>query len=114
MRLDGEMSDPPADQPSQQVQLPHDFDHKHSDVSGGWLRAATLGAMDGLVSNTALIAGVAVEQRAFDLLWAGLVCGGVGQLTAGALAARFTGKSMWWAGLRQLAFAAIAVATTYR
>src|SRR5574340_1366308 len=187
-------------------------------IQGGWLRAATLGAMDGLVSNTALIAGVAaasadavlisgiagllagafsmalgeytsvttanehidaevaVEQRAFDehpdaeraelvdlfvgmgmtgqtaqraadeihrdedsavnlhmtletgidprekpsarlaaissfamfavgaviplipyllgcdLLWAGLVCGGVGQLTAGALAARFTGK----------------------
>ena len=33
--------------------------HSHSDVSGGWLRAATFGAMDGLVSNTALVAGVA-------------------------------------------------------
>ena len=41
---------------------PHTFDHRHSDVSGGWLRAATFGAMDGLVSNTALIAGVAVRQ----------------------------------------------------
>ncbi len=30
----------------------------HADVSGGWLRAATFGAMDGLVSNIALIAGV--------------------------------------------------------
>jgi VIT1/CCC1 family predicted Fe2+/Mn2+ transporter len=30
----------------------------HSDVSGGWLRAATFGAMDGLVTNIALIAGV--------------------------------------------------------
>ena len=34
-------------------------DHSHADVSGGWLRAAVFGAMDGLVSNTALVAGVA-------------------------------------------------------
>jgi hypothetical protein len=33
-------------------------DHAHADVSGGWLRAAVFGAMDGLVSNTALVAGV--------------------------------------------------------
>lgn len=33
-------------------------DHSHSDVSGGWLRAAVFGAMDGLVTNTALVAGV--------------------------------------------------------
>jgi vacuolar iron transporter family protein len=33
-------------------------DHTHADVSGGWLRAAVFGAMDGLVSNTALVAGV--------------------------------------------------------
>ena len=32
--------------------------HHHTDVSGGWLRAAVFGAMDGLVSNTALVAGV--------------------------------------------------------
>ena len=32
--------------------------HTHSDVAGGWLRAAVFGAMDGLVSNTALVAGV--------------------------------------------------------
>ena len=32
-------------------------DH-HRDVTGGWLRAAVFGAMDGLVSNFALIAGV--------------------------------------------------------
>jgi VIT1/CCC1 family predicted Fe2+/Mn2+ transporter len=235
------MSQPGADQPRQQAQHPHDFDHKHADVSGGWLRAATFGAMDGLVSNTALIAGVAagasneavevsgvagllagafsmalgeytsvttandqidaevaVERRAFgvhpnaeqaelvgmlvdlgmteqtaqrgadeihrdedravnlhmtleigvdprekpsarlaaissfvmfavgaiiplipyllgynDCLWAGLACAGVGQLIAGALTARFTGKSMWWAALRQLAFGAVAVAATY-
>ena len=213
---------------------------RHSDVSGGWLRAATFGAMDGLVSNTALIAGVAasasahtvvlsgvagllagafsmalgeytsvttaneqiesevgVERRSFrkypqaeraelvemlvdmgmtretatqatdeihrdenralnfhlvqelgvdprekpsarvaasssfvmfaigaiiplipyllgfESLWAGLLCGGVGLLIAGAVAARFTGKPVWWASLRQLGFGAIAIAATY-
>ncbi len=33
-------------------------EHEHSDVSGGWLRPAVFGAMDGLVTNIALIAGV--------------------------------------------------------
>ena len=33
--------------------------HEHPDVTGGWLRPALFGAMDGLVSNVALIAGVA-------------------------------------------------------
>src|SRR5580765_5821867 len=32
--------------------------HDHGDVTGGWLRPAVFGAMDGLVSNFALIAGV--------------------------------------------------------
>jgi len=34
-------------------------DHSHRDVSGGWLRPAVFGAMDGLVTNISLIAGVA-------------------------------------------------------
>ena len=34
-------------------------EHTHRDVTGGWLRPAVFGAMDGLVSNFALIAGVA-------------------------------------------------------
>jgi vacuolar iron transporter family protein len=220
--------------------LPHEFDHKHSDVSGGWLRAATFGAMDGLVSNTALIAGVAaganahtvvlggtagllagafsmalgeytsvttaneqidsevhIERRAlathpqaekdelvqmlvsmgmtektaktateeihrdetqalhfhmvqeigvdprekpsarlaaassfimfaigaivpllpyllgFPYLAAGLACGGAGLLVAGGVAARYTGKPIWWASGRQLAFGAIAIVATY-
>jgi len=219
---------------------PHEFDHRHGDVSGGWLRAATFGAMDGLVSNTALIAGVGavadahtvvisgfaglvagafsmalgefasvttaneqlesevrVEQRAFRLhpqaekaelvdmlvtmglteetastasdeihrdedralnfhltqelgvdpdekpspyvaagssfvmfaigaivpllpylvgfrsLWLGLLCGGVGLLVAGGVAARFTKKPLWWASLRQLLFGSVAIAATY-
>jgi VIT1/CCC1 family predicted Fe2+/Mn2+ transporter len=220
--------------------VPHIGAHGHSDVSGGWLRAATFGAMDGLVSNTALIAGVAaaasaqtvvisgvagllagafsmalgeytsvttaneqidaevrVERRAFrkhpqaekaelvamlmdmgltnetatkateevhedenralnfhlvqelgvdpsekpspwvaagssfvmfaigaivplipyllgfEDLWAGLLCGGVGLMIAGGVAARFTSRPVWFASVRQLAFGAIAIAATY-
>jgi VIT1/CCC1 family predicted Fe2+/Mn2+ transporter len=57
---------------------PHEFDHQHGDVSGGWLRAATFGAMDGLVSNTALIAGVGAAADAHTVVisgFAGLVAG---------------------------------------
>ena len=230
-----------AEHPSRSaVDLPHQIDHRHADVTGGWLRAATFGAMDGLVSNTALIAGVAagasaqavllagvagllagafsmalgeytsittaneqldsevrVERRSFrkhpqaeraelvamlvDMgmtrdtatkatdeihrdesralnfhlvqelgidprekpspwtaagssfllfaigaivplipyllgfpsLWAGLACGGVGLVVAGAVAARFTRKSFLIGGFRQLAFGAIAIGATY-
>ena len=62
-----------------ELDLPHAFDHRHSDVSGGWLRAATFGAMDGLVSNTALIAGVAAGASAHTV-----VLSGVAGLLAGA------------------------------
>jgi vacuolar iron transporter family protein len=220
--------------------MPHSAGHRHSDVSGGWLRAATFGAMDGLVSNTALIAGVAaaasahtvvisgvagllagafsmalgeytsvttaneqidsevrVERRAFERhpraeraelaamlvtlglsqetaaqasdeihrdenravnfhliqelgvnpaekpspwiaalssfvmfaigavvplipyllgfesLWAGLICGGIGLVIAGGVAARFTSRPVWWASLRQLLFGGVAIAATY-
>jgi VIT1/CCC1 family predicted Fe2+/Mn2+ transporter len=64
-------------------------DH-HGDVSGGWLRAATFGAMDGLVTNIALIAGVGgggVAPRTIVLTGAaGLVAGaismGLGEFTS--------------------------------
>jgi VIT1/CCC1 family predicted Fe2+/Mn2+ transporter len=36
----------------------HGFGHHHRDVSGGWLRPAVFGAMDGLVTNVSLISGV--------------------------------------------------------
>lgn len=36
----------------------HEVGHQHQDVSGGWLRPAVFGAMDGLVTNIALVAGV--------------------------------------------------------
>lgn len=51
--------------------MPHIPGHRHSDVSGGWLRAATFGAMDGLVSNTALIAGVAASASAHTVVLSG-------------------------------------------
>jgi VIT1/CCC1 family predicted Fe2+/Mn2+ transporter len=38
---------------------PVGHDHEHRDVTGGWLRPTVFGMMDGLVSNFALIAGVA-------------------------------------------------------
>ena len=34
------------------------IEHEHPDVTGGWLRPAVFGAMDGLVSNFALVMGV--------------------------------------------------------
>jgi vacuolar iron transporter family protein len=37
---------------------PEAHGHQHRDVSGGWLRPAVFGAMDGLVTNVSLIAGV--------------------------------------------------------
>lgn len=55
--------------------------HQHADVSGGWLRPAVFGAMDGLVTNIALIAGVGgggVAPRT-------LVLTGVAGLVAGAI-----------------------------
>jgi VIT1/CCC1 family predicted Fe2+/Mn2+ transporter len=57
----------------------YDVGHTHSDVSGGWLRAASFGAMDGLVSNSALIAGVAAGAGT-----AAVVLSGIAGLLAGA------------------------------
>jgi VIT1/CCC1 family predicted Fe2+/Mn2+ transporter len=54
--------------------------HEHRDVTGGWLRPAVFGAMDGLVSNFALIAGVAggrADQKV-------VVLAGLAGLAAGA------------------------------
>ncbi|MGX6608343.1 VIT1/CCC1 transporter family protein [Micromonosporaceae bacterium Da 78-11] len=65
-------------------------EHHHADVSGGRLRAATFGAMDGLVTNIALIAGVGgggVDRHTLVLTGvAGLVAGaismGIGEYTS--------------------------------
>jgi VIT1/CCC1 family predicted Fe2+/Mn2+ transporter len=54
--------------------------HIHQNVSGGWLRPAVFGAMDGLVTNIALIAGVGGSGAGADLI----VLTGVAGLVAGA------------------------------
>ncbi|WP_330340651.1 VIT1/CCC1 transporter family protein [Streptomyces sp. NBC_00557] len=57
----------------------HRDNHTHRDVNGGWLRPAVFGAMDGLVSNLALMTGVAggaVSQQTVVLTGlAGLAAG---------------------------------------
>jgi VIT1/CCC1 family predicted Fe2+/Mn2+ transporter len=60
-------------------ELPHEFDHRHADIGAGRLRAATFGAMDGLVTNTALIAGVGAAGNA-----RAVVLSGIAGLVAGA------------------------------
>jgi vacuolar iron transporter family protein len=54
-------------------------EHHHADVSGGWLRAAVFGAMDGLVTNIALVAGVGGGGAGREMIiltgMAGLVAG---------------------------------------
>jgi VIT1/CCC1 family predicted Fe2+/Mn2+ transporter len=67
---------------SEQTDLPDaEIHHSHGDVSGGWLRAATFGAMDGLVTNTALVAGVGGGGAAPRAI----VLAGVASLVAGAI-----------------------------
>ncbi len=66
------------------------IDHDHADVTGGWLRPAVFGAMDGLVTNIALISGVGgggVSPHTIVLTGvAGLVAGaismGLGEYTS--------------------------------
>ena len=54
--------------------------HQHQDISGGWLRPAVFGAMDGLVTNIALVAGVGGGGGDADVI----VLSGMAGLVAGA------------------------------
>ena len=54
--------------------------HTHADVSGGWLRAAVFGAMDGLVTNISLVAGVGAAGASARVI----VLTGIAGLVAGA------------------------------
>lgn len=56
--------------------------HEHPDVTGGWLRPAVFGAMDGLVSNFALMMGVVGGTQASDTQ--PVVLAGLAGLAAGA------------------------------
>jgi vacuolar iron transporter family protein len=56
-----------------QTRVPEIPDPHHRDVTGGWLRPAVFGISDGLVSNTALIVGVAgANVSAHNVVVAGL------------------------------------------
>ncbi len=54
--------------------------HHHRDVTGGWLRPAVFGAMDGLISNVSLISGFVGANASRHLI----VLTGLGGLVAGA------------------------------
>ena len=56
------------------------WSHGHRDVSGGWLRPTVFGAVDGLVTNASLIAGLGGGQASAHTI----VLTGVAALVAGA------------------------------
>ncbi|WP_037609283.1 VIT1/CCC1 transporter family protein [Streptacidiphilus rugosus] len=56
------------------------YKHDHRDVNGGWLRPAVFGAMDGLVSNFALMSGVVGGSAGHSVV----VLTGLAGLAAGA------------------------------
>ncbi|MEN8653327.1 VIT1/CCC1 transporter family protein [Streptomyces sp. 21So2-11] len=62
------------------LHVAHRDNHTHRDVNGGWLRPAVFGAMDGLVSNLALMTGVAGGSVAHQTI----VITGLAGLAAGA------------------------------
>lgn len=76
------MSDATTDLPGRPNPEVH---HQHRDVSGGWLRPTVFGMMDGLVSNFALIAGIAGASADSSQIalagWAGLVGGAFSMAT---------------------------------
>ncbi|MBP1327182.1 VIT1/CCC1 family predicted Fe2+/Mn2+ transporter [Leucobacter exalbidus] len=63
------------------IAKPHEYDHSHADVASGWLRASVFGAMDGLVSNVGLIAGIAAAGAPTGVV----ALTGVSGLIAGAI-----------------------------
>jgi VIT1/CCC1 family predicted Fe2+/Mn2+ transporter len=53
---------------------------EHRDISGGWLRPAVFGAMDGVVTNASLIAGIGAGGGAHGMI----ILTGIAGLIAGA------------------------------
>jgi vacuolar iron transporter family protein len=83
----------------------HSGDHTHRDVTGGWLRPAVFGAMDGLVSNFALIAGMDGGTESGSRF---VVLAGLAGLAAGAFSMA-AGEYTSVASQRELARAEIEV-----
>lgn len=82
----------------------HRDNHTHRDVNGGWLRPAVFGAMDGLVSNLALMTGVAGG----DVSHRTIVITGLAGLAAGAFSMA-AGEYTSVASQRELVEAELAV-----
>ncbi|UQA98041.1 VIT1/CCC1 transporter family protein [Streptomyces halobius] len=82
----------------------HRDNHTHRDVNGGWLRPAVFGAMDGLVSNLALMTGVAGGS----LPPQAIVLTGLAGLAAGAFSMA-AGEYTSVASQRELVLAELAV-----
>ncbi|HEY8729330.1 MAG TPA: VIT1/CCC1 transporter family protein, partial [Acidothermaceae bacterium] len=70
------MTSPAKSGPAARPEVHHD----HRDVTGGWLRPAVFGAMDGLISNFSLISGFAGAHASRHLV----ILSGLGGLAAGA------------------------------
>lgn len=77
--------------------------HQHRDVTGGWLRPATFGVVDGLVSNFALVAGVVGGGAGAHTV----ILTGLAGLTAGACSMA-TGEFISVSSQNELAQAEIA------
>lgn len=67
--------------PFKDLSRPHDYDHSHGSVASGWLRASVFGAMDGLVSNIGLVAGIAAAGASPHIV----TVTGISGLIAGAI-----------------------------
>jgi vacuolar iron transporter family protein len=74
----------PGERPPAGDQASEAHGHQHRDVSGGWLRPAVFGAMDGLVTNVSLIAGVGAGVGAASGSSSFIVLTGLAGLAAGA------------------------------
>ncbi|MEP6979810.1 MAG: VIT1/CCC1 transporter family protein [Nakamurella sp.] len=80
------------------------WSHRHRDVSGGWLRPTVFGAVDGLVTNAALIAGVG----AVGVSTHSIVLTGLAGLVAGAFSMG-TGEYVSVTNQNELVHAEVAV-----
>jgi vacuolar iron transporter family protein len=80
------------------------WSHRHRDVSGGWLRPTVFGAVDGLVTNASLIAGLGGGGVAAHTI----VLTGVAALVAGAFSMG-TGEYISVTNQNELVHAEVAV-----
>ncbi len=71
---------PEPAQAVRQAALAAGWSHRHRDVSGGWLRPTVFGAVDGLVTNASIIAGLGGARVSAH----NVILTGVAALTAGA------------------------------